>query len=102
MTAMWSRTVRFANAYAFFAVDALYAVLWFSAFISVAVWNSKGISEGEDEAAKKAKDGKDPPTGCAAFAYGEEAKCTLSKATVGFGVVILYVTPDTLAQQPRY
>lgn len=30
---------------------------------------------------------------CSTFAYGNELKCNLSKATVGFGVVIWLVPP---------
>jgi hypothetical protein len=80
MAPMWSRAARFANAYAFFALDAFYTLLWFAAFIAVAVWNSKGIREGNDN-----KDNGN----CTTFKFGPEEKCKLSQATVGFGVVIL-------------
>lgn len=78
---MWSRTVRFASAYAFAGVDLIYSILWFAAFIAVATWNSDGISAG-------AKEAKTDKGNCTTFAYGNELKCNLSKATVGFGVVI--------------
>lgn len=84
MVPMWSRCARFANAYAFLALDALYTILWFAAFISIAVWNSKGIKEGEKEKKIKEGDGN-----CTTFKYGPEIKCNLSRATVGMGVVVL-------------
>lgn len=78
---MWSRTVRFASAYAFAAVDLIYSFLWFAAFIAVATWNSDGMKAG-------AKEANVDSGNCSTFAYGNELKCNLSKATVGFGVVI--------------
>lgn len=84
MTPMWSRAQRFANAYAFLALDALYTILWFAAFISVAMYNSEGIREG----AKKANNNDGSNGNCTTFAYGPEAKCKLSRITVGFGAMI--------------
>ena len=84
MVPMWSRAARFANAYAFLAVDALYTVLWFAAFIAVALWNSSGIKEGAAE--KKIPDDE---RNCTTFKWGSESKCNVSKASVGVGVVIL-------------
>jgi hypothetical protein len=81
---MWSRAQRFASAYAFLAVDALYTILWFAAFISVAMWNADGIKEG----AKKANI-SDGDRNCTTFIYGDEAKCKVSKAAVGVGVMVL-------------
>ncbi|KAF2086868.1 hypothetical protein K490DRAFT_43166 [Saccharata proteae CBS 121410] len=81
MVPMWTRTVRFANAYAFAFLDVLYTILWFAAFIAVAVWNSSGMSKGAEEA--NVSKGN-----CSTFAYGSELKCHLSEATVGFGVII--------------
>lgn len=66
-------------------IDTLFTILWFAASIAVATWNNAGIREGEK------KDGEKKLKGCAAFAYGPESKCKLSKATVVMGVVILYV-----------
>ncbi|KAI1521045.1 MARVEL domain containing protein [Pyrenophora tritici-repentis] len=83
MVPMWSRAQRFASAYAFLAVDALYTILWFAAFISVAVWNANGIREG----AAKAKI-PDDDKNCTTFLYGDEAKCAVSKAAVGVGVMV--------------
>lgn len=84
MVPMWSRAARFANAYAFLTLDALYTVLWFAAFISIAMWNSQGIKEGEKEKKIKEGDGN-----CTTFKYGPETKCKLSRATVGMGAVVL-------------
>lgn len=86
MVPMWSRAQRFANAYAFLAVDALYTILWFAAFIAVAMWNSKGIKDGAAE-----KKIADDDRNCTTFKYGSESKCTVSKAAVGMGALILYV-----------
>jgi len=47
----------------------------------VATWNAAGIGAG---AAKKNVQGGD----CSTFDYGPEAKCKLSQATVGMGVVV--------------
>ncbi|KAF2868296.1 hypothetical protein BDV95DRAFT_642912 [Massariosphaeria phaeospora] len=88
MVPMWSRAARFANAYAFLALDALYTVLWFAAFIAVAMWNSKGIREGAKDKKLDANDGN-----CTTFKFGNESKCSVSRATVGFGAVVLYLTP---------
>ncbi|KAF2199285.1 hypothetical protein GQ43DRAFT_433537 [Delitschia confertaspora ATCC 74209] len=83
MVPMWSRAVRFANAYAFIAVDALYTIFWFSAFIAIALWNSEGIKQGAKDKKLDEHDGN-----CTTFKYGPETKCKLSRATFGFGVVI--------------
>ncbi|EMD92614.1 hypothetical protein COCC4DRAFT_130661 [Bipolaris maydis ATCC 48331] len=83
MVPMWSRAQKFASAYAFLAVDVLYTILWFAAFVSVAMWNSEGIKEG----AAKAKI-PDDKRNCTTFIYGDEAKCKVSKAAVGVGVMV--------------
>ncbi|KAF2680205.1 hypothetical protein K458DRAFT_108570 [Lentithecium fluviatile CBS 122367] len=80
MVPMWSRAERFANVYAFVAIDALFTLLWFSAFIAVAMWNAKGIKEGAEEQ-KKIRN-------CDAFKFGSVGKCRLSRVTVGFGAMI--------------
>lgn len=61
----------------------------------MAVWNGDGISKGEKADDKTKRDADTLFTradatkkGCAAFAYGSEAKCNVSKATVGFGIII--------------
>lgn len=92
MVPMWTRAVRFANAYAFLAVDALYTIFWFSAFIAIAMWNSRGIKDGAKD--KKVPEGEG---NCTTFKWGSEAKCKLSRATFGFGVVVWYVS---LPKQP--
>lgn len=83
MVPMWTRAIRFANAYAFVAVDVLYTIFWFSAFIAIAFWNSKGIRQGAIDKKIDKNSGN-----CTTFAYGPEGKCKLSRATFGFGVVI--------------
>ncbi|OCK79680.1 hypothetical protein K432DRAFT_382870 [Lepidopterella palustris CBS 459.81] len=83
MVPMWSRAQKFANAYAFIAVDALYTLFWFSAFISIALWNSQGIRQGAKDKHIDENSGN-----CTTFAYGPEDKCKLSRATFGFGVLI--------------
>ncbi|KAK2786409.1 hypothetical protein FQN51_003596 [Onygenales sp. PD_10] len=84
---MWPRTRRFGNAYAFAAIDVLFSILWFSAWVAVAsyvgVGKSKGASDQKDE-----KDEKKRKTGCDAFAYGSPGKCQLSTGTTILGVVI--------------
>lgn len=83
MVPMWSRAQRFAHAYAFLAVDALYTLLWFAAFVAVAMWNSSGIKQGAAE--KKIPDNE---RNCTTFKYGSESKCNVSKASVGIGAMI--------------
>jgi hypothetical protein len=60
------------------------AVLWFAAFIAVAMWNSQGIKDGAKE-----KKISDDDRNCTTFAYGSESKCNVSKAAVGVGVMVL-------------
>ncbi|KAK5017907.1 hypothetical protein LTR39_001288 [Cryomyces antarcticus] len=76
MVPMWTRTVRFANAYVYAAVDILFAIFWFSAFVAVAAWNSAGIRQGAADAKLDASVGD-----CSTFAWGPEDKCNLSRAT---------------------
>lgn len=66
-------------------VDGLFAILWFAASIAVTTWVNAGIREGEK------KDQEKKLKGCAAFAYGPESKCKLSKVTIAMGVIILYI-----------
>jgi translocation protein SEC72 len=73
--------------YAFATIDGVMAVLWFSGWIAVASYVAQGKSEGASDQ-KDSKD-KDKKSGCDAFAYGSSSKCTISTATVIFGVIIL-------------
>lgn len=98
MTPMWTRAQRFANAYAFVAIDALYTLLWFAAFIAVAMWNSSGIKEGAKD--KNIPDGG--PTNCTTFKWGSESKCTTSKSSVGVGVVVFILFGLTTAVSGYY
>jgi len=84
MVPLWSRAWRLANVYAYLTLDLLLALLWFAAFIAVSAWQSQGLSQG-------AKDNKDKSSGgssCAHFAYGSESKCSVSKASIGMGVLV--------------
>lgn len=83
MTPMWERTVKFANAFAFAAVDVVYTIFWFAAIIALAVWNNEGMKKGAQE---KKIDGSG---NCTTFAYGTEKKCELAKAAVGLAVPVL-------------
>lgn len=80
---MWSRARRFANRFAYAAIDILYTVLWLAGSIAVGVWQSSGTKNASDNTNGKAQGG-----GCSNFAYGSEAKCETAKATVGFGVIV--------------
>ncbi|KAK2805560.1 hypothetical protein FQN50_006187 [Emmonsiellopsis sp. PD_5] len=84
---MWPRTRRFGNAYAFAAIDVLFSILWFSAWVAVASYVGAGKSKGESDQ-KDEKDEKKKKTGCDAFAYGSPGKCKLSTGTIILGVVI--------------
>lgn len=99
---LWSRLWRLNNVYAYLTIDFLFALLWFAAAIAVAVWNGNGISKGEKDQSKTKRDAYTlfpredaAKLGCAAFAYGSESKCTVSKATVGFAVVIFLLFAAT-------
>jgi translocation protein SEC72 len=70
MVPMWSRTIRFGNPYAYFALDVLAAILWLSAWAAVASYVSAG-------------------GGCGHFSLGSNGKCKLSEGTVILGVVIM-------------
>ncbi len=79
MVPMWSRARRFAHAYAYAALDTLFALFWFSAWIAVSSYVVSGKGKGKN----KKKDG------CDNFKYGSPAKCKLSEATIFLGVGVL-------------
>ncbi|KXT12902.1 hypothetical protein AC579_10463 [Pseudocercospora musae] len=100
MVPMWSRAWRLNNVYAYAVIDILFALLWFAASIAVAVWNANGIAKGKTATIDETKSSKsstkflftraDTTTKhgtCDSFAYGSASKCSVSKATVGFGIV---------------
>lgn len=87
MVPMWSRAWRFANVYAYAAIDILFTVLWLAAFSAVATWNKKGIEKGDNDSDEDSDSDSKSGT-CASFAYGSASRCKVSKATVGFGVII--------------
>lgn len=65
ITLLFARSRNWGNAYVFAGLDVLFAILWLSAFASVAALNSHG------------------------YCFGA---CGLSKAMAGFGFFILYVS----------
>ena len=80
---MWTRAWRFANVYAYAALDVSFVLLWFAAFIAVAVWNSAGIRAGDKDKDESQGDGA-----CSQFAYGSAQKCEVSKASAGMGALV--------------
>lgn len=96
MVPLWSRAWRFNNVWAIATIDILFAILWFAASIAVAVWNANGIAKGKttsssdssDKTTRRDDTAKKDGT-CASFGYGSATKCTVSKATVGLGIVIM-------------
>lgn len=88
---MWPRLRKFGNPYAFAAVDGIYSIFWFSAWIAVATYVGGGKSKGASQQDEDDDDDKDKEkkSGCDAFAYGSAAKCELSTGTVILGVIIL-------------
>jgi len=113
MVPMWTRAWRFANVYAYAAIDILYAILWFAASIAVAVWNGQHVpsptSNGKRGLTMKtsallARDGdgddrEDGHNAAPALACGDATRCGISKASVGFGIIIslLFVATAVLA-----
>ncbi|KAK5135915.1 hypothetical protein LTR08_004373 [Meristemomyces frigidus] len=95
MVPMWTRAWRFANSYAYASLDLLFTVLWFAAFIALAVWNRAGLKAGELSLGKRASSGGS----CANFAYGTATTCGVAKAGITFGVLIciLFVVTSILS-----
>lgn len=77
MVPMWSRARRFANVYAFAAIDSLSVVLWLSAWAAVASYVSAGKGKGD----------KEDKSGCDNFKYGSPGRCKLSETIIVFGVI---------------
>jgi hypothetical protein len=86
MVPMWTRAWRFANIYAYLALDLLFALLWFAATIALGVWQSQGIKQGAQDHKDDADAAKESE--CELWAWGNVSKCKVTKAAVGFGVVI--------------
>lgn len=112
---MWPRARRFGNVYAFATVDAIYAVFWFAAWVCLASYVAQGksigkSSSGDDKSSSSSSSSSSHKfrratgtsssdksstttasggSGCANWAYGNEAKCNISTATTIIGVVIL-------------
>lgn len=87
MVPMWTRAWRFANVWAYLAIDFLFALLWFAATIALGVWQSQGVKQGKKDHADD--EDLDDKGDCEIWAYGSSSKCKVTKAGVGFGVVIL-------------
>jgi hypothetical protein len=83
---MWTRTQKFANVFAFMAVDTVFAILWLAAWAALVAWIRNGIQSGAD--IKKIDHGQ---ANCTTFdpKFGSEGKCDLGNACVGVGVTIL-------------
>lgn len=77
---IFPRVKRFSHAYVHAVLDALWMILWFAAFIAVAVWVHDG--------SRAAKDWKSGDSSCEVFAWGPVGKCKLGKASIGMGVVV--------------
>jgi hypothetical protein len=86
MVPMWTRAWRFANIYAYLALDLLFALLWFAATIALGVWESQGVKQGQKD--HKDDDNAADLSDCQTFAWGSVSKCKVTKAAVGFGVVL--------------
>lgn len=84
---MWTRAWRFANVYAYLGIDLLFAFLWFAATIALGVWQGQGVKNGRKDAEDNEDEDEDRNE-CATFAFGSMSKCKVTKAAVGFGVVI--------------
>lgn len=76
---MWSRAHRFANVYAFAALDGLAAALWFTAWAATASYVANGKAKGDNK----------KPSGCDNFGFGSATRCHLATATTIFGVLIM-------------
>lgn len=86
MVPAWPRAARFANVYAYAAIDILFAILWFGSSIAVAAWVTAGI-----------KTAKDSDGSCAHFAFGEPSKCTITRTDAGIGFLIWLLFSATSA-----
>jgi translocation protein SEC72 len=83
MVPMWSRARRFANVYAFAALDMLSVILWLSAWASTASYVAQGKSEGNADNNDQNK------SGCDNFKYGSAGRCQLSTGITILGVFIM-------------
>lgn len=113
MVPMWTRAWRFANVYAYATIDILYAILWFAASIAVAVWNGQHVSSPSNNGkrsllvstlmlARRDGDDDDGDNGnqpAVTLACGDATRCGISKASVGFGIIIslLFIATAVLA-----
>lgn len=84
---MWTRAWRFANVYAYLGIDLLFSLLWFAATVALGVWQAQGVKQGRADHADD--EDVDDKGDCEIWAFGSSSKCKVTKAGVGFGVVIL-------------
>jgi hypothetical protein len=75
MTPRWMRTRKFADPRAMLTVDALFIIIWLSAFASQAAYNSSGKCKGA---------------------------CGISKGIVALGVLVTYVGPLRFPQSCHF
>ncbi|KAF2669126.1 hypothetical protein BT63DRAFT_455101 [Microthyrium microscopicum] len=83
---MWERTQRFANVFAFLAIDAILAILWLAAWASMVSWVRAGQAAGAAE--MKLPGGSQNCTTFELKDFGTPKKCDLANDCVGFGVVL--------------
>jgi len=83
---MWERTQRFANVFAFLAIDAIFAILWLAAWAALVSWVRAGQAAGAAE--MKLPDGSQNCTTFETKNFGSPEKCNLANHCVAFGVVM--------------
>lgn len=91
MAPRFPRTKIFAHPYWLIGMNVFYNILWFAAFVAVAVYTNKGIAAGKD---KETDENKKKAGGCAVFKAGTgetEKACTLNKSAVGCGVFMWFL-----------
>ncbi|TGZ77882.1 hypothetical protein EX30DRAFT_398276 [Ascodesmis nigricans] len=96
MTPRFQRTRMLAHPYWVLGINVIYTIFWFAAFIALATYTNKGISNGKN----KEKDDKiKDKGGCALFPAGTgetEKACSLNKSGVGLGVFMWFLWLTTL------
>jgi hypothetical protein len=107
MVPLWSRAWRFNSVWAYASIDILFALFWFAASVAVGVWNAHGVAMGKSIVDHPDKDQKantrradehlKKDGTCASFAFGSASKCSVSKATVGLGIIIFLLFCATAA-----
>ncbi|KAI5854712.1 hypothetical protein BZA05DRAFT_248037 [Tricharina praecox] len=91
MSPRFPRTKILAHPYWLMGMNTIYSILWFAAFVSLAVYTNGGISDGES---KETDENKKKAGGCAVFQAGTgetEKACTLNKSSIILGVFMWFV-----------